>query len=58
MYALSRLLQIAGLILLPLAMIAQLNQAITLGAMLRFLVVGVCLFSIGYILQRYFGGGA
>jgi hypothetical protein len=56
MYAIARLLQLAGLIILPLAMIAQLSNSISLGQMLRFLLVGVCLFSIGHILQRYFGG--
>lgn len=58
MYSIARLLQLAGLILLPLAMFAQLNNSISLGQMLRFLVAGVCLFSIGYILQRYFCGPA
>jgi hypothetical protein len=57
MYTLARLLQLAGLTIPPLAIIAQLNENITLGKMLGFLVVSVTLFSIGYLLQRYMTGG-
>jgi hypothetical protein len=57
MYTLARLLQIAGLVILPLAMFAQLSypEQFKLGPMLQFLVVGVCLFTIGYLLQAYSG---
>jgi hypothetical protein len=55
MYAVARLLQLAALIILPLSILAQLSQAITLGQMLQFLVVGVCLFTIGYLLQTFTG---
>jgi len=58
MYALGRLLQLVGLTILPLAMFSQLTNSISLGQMLRFLVAGVCIFSIGYLLQRYSGGKA
>ena len=53
MYTLARLLQMAGLTIPLLAIVAQLNQAITAGKMLLFLVVSVLVFSIGYLLQRY-----
>ena len=43
-------------VILPLAMIAQLAEQISAGQMLQFLVAGVCLFTIGYLLQAY--GGA
>lgn len=56
MYTLTRLLQMAGLTIPLLAIVAQLNEAITLGQMLGFLVVSMLLFSIGYMLQRYLGG--
>jgi hypothetical protein len=55
MYTLARLLQIAGLTVPPLALIAQLNGTIEPGPMLQFLVFGVCLFGIGYLLQSYSG---
>ena len=55
MYALARLLQFAALVILPLSIMAELNDAISSGQMLRFLVVGICLFTIGYLLQAYFG---
>lgn len=56
MSSIARLLQLVALIILPLAMFAQLNQSITLGEMLRFLVIGIGLFVMGYTLQRYSGG--
>jgi hypothetical protein len=55
MYALARLLQVAGLMILPLAMIAQLSGSVSLGQMLQFLGAGVCCFTIGYLLQTYSG---
>jgi hypothetical protein len=58
MVAIARMLQLAGLTIPPLAIIAQLSGSITLGQMLRFLAAAVCLFSIGYLLQHYTGGGA
>jgi len=58
MYRFARLLQIAGLTIPPLSIIAQLSNTISLGQMLGFLVVSVCLFSLGYLLQAYFGGGS
>jgi hypothetical protein len=58
MYRFARLLQIAGLTIPPLSIIAQLSNTISLGQMLGFLVVSVCMFSLGYLLQAYFGGGS
>ena len=57
MVALARLIQTAGLIIPPLAIIAQLMEQITLGQMLGFLIVSVGLFTLGYLLQQYSGGG-
>jgi hypothetical protein len=53
MYALARLLQLIGLTILPLAMMAQLAERIRAGQMLQFMVVGVCVFGAGYLLQQY-----
>jgi hypothetical protein len=49
-------LQLAALIILPLAMMAQLSNAIDLKMMLRFLFVGVGIFTMGWLMQRYSGG--
>ena len=54
MYALARMLQFAALVILPLSIMAQLNEAISSGQMLRFLVVGICLFTIGYLAASVF----
>lgn len=55
MYALARMLQFTALVILPLSVMAQLSDAISSSQMLRFLVVGICLFTIGYLLQAYSG---
>jgi len=57
MYALGRLLQIAGLTILPIAVFAQLAESITPGQLLGFLIVGILIFSMGQLLQRYSSGG-
>ena len=57
MYALARMLQLAGLTIPPLAIIAQLSERITLGQMLGFLVAAMAVFGLGHLLHRYFGGG-
>ncbi|MEX2316088.1 MAG: hypothetical protein WD669_02980 [Pirellulales bacterium] len=57
MLGLARLLQLIGLAIPPLTIIAQLSGTITLGQMLGFLVVSVAVFGIGYLLQRYSSGG-
>ena len=56
MYTLARFLQMVGLTIPMLAIVAQLNQAITASKMLGFLIVSVLVFSIGHLLQRYSGG--
>ena len=57
MYALGRLLQLVGLTIPPLAIIAQLGDSISAGKMLQFLVMAVGIFGVGYLLQQYSGGG-
>jgi len=57
MYWIARLLQILGLVIPPCAIIAELSQSISTGQMLGFLVVSVCVFYIGNLLQRYSRGG-
>lgn len=57
MYSVARLLQMIGLTIPPLAIIAQLTGNIDLKQMLGFLVASVAVFTIGYLLQRYSGGG-
>jgi len=56
MYPLARMLQLAGLTIPPLAIVAQLNETITLGQMLGFLVVSMGIFGVGHVMQRYSGG--
>jgi len=56
MHSVARLLQIVGLTIPPLAIIAQLN-GMDLKLMLGFLVASVTVFTIGYLMQRYSGGG-
>jgi hypothetical protein len=53
MQILARLLQLAGLTIPPLAVIAQLMERIKASQMLLFLFVSVGLFTAGYLLQRY-----
>jgi hypothetical protein len=57
MLPLARLLQLVGLTIPPLAIIAQLTENISLGQMLGFLVVSIAVFCIGYLMQAYSGGG-
>jgi hypothetical protein len=56
MLPVARLLQLAGLAIPPLAIIAQLSNRISLGQMLGFLVVSIAVFGIGYLMQAYSGG--
>ena len=53
MRALGKLLQIAGLTIPPLSIIAQLNESISQGQMLTFLVASACAFWIGRIVEGY-----
>jgi hypothetical protein len=49
---LSRILQIAGLTIPLVAILAQLNESISPGALLGFLAVSMILFSMGRLLER------
>ncbi len=53
MHELGRGLQVLGLVLPPLAMVMQLTEAVSLGQMLTMLVVAVCCFIIGRIVEGY-----
>jgi hypothetical protein len=53
MRAFGRAMQVFGLTALPLAMLLQLSQSLTLGQMLALLVAGVCAFYIGRIVEGY-----
>jgi len=57
MHSLARMLQLAGLTIPLLAMVAQLGNHISAGRMLQFLVFSVCVFIAGYLLQSYRGAG-
>jgi hypothetical protein len=57
MKQIARLLQFVGLVIPPLAMVAQLGNHISAGRLLQFLVFSVCLFLAGYLLQSYRGSG-
>jgi hypothetical protein len=57
MHTLARIFQVAGLTIPLLAIFAQLNERISLGQMLGFLVVAIAIFSIGQLLERYSGSG-
>ncbi len=49
--------QLVGLVIPCLAVLLQLNQAISAGRMLAMLVAAVCCFSIGRIVEGYAGSG-
>jgi hypothetical protein len=57
----GKLMQVAGLVLLPVSMMMQLTGGVraptggsfTVSAMLLMMVLGVCLFSVGRILEGY-----
>lgn len=60
MNTIGRLMQIAALCLLPLAMILQLTDSLGdrgLSSMLTMMVFGVALFYAGIYLQSLFGNG-
>jgi hypothetical protein len=57
MYILGRSLQVVGLIIPPLAIMAELNER-NPSQMLKFLAIAIGIFVLGYLLQRYSGGGA
>ncbi|MFV2069318.1 MAG: hypothetical protein ACC645_20330 [Pirellulales bacterium] len=51
MRTLGRFMQLAGLVVPLLAIVAQLNESISQGEMLLFLVAAVCAFWIGRIVE-------
>lgn len=53
MKPLGRGLQWVALVLLPLAMILQIDERITLGQMLTLWIAGISLFWIGRIVEGY-----
>ncbi len=55
MHTVGRFLQLVGLIIPPLAIIAELNQR-NPALLLKFLAVAIGIFILGYLLQRYSGG--
>jgi len=52
LYRLGRLLQLAGLIILPVAIAGELNQKLDLRQSLALSAVGVLIFFGGWILQQ------
>jgi hypothetical protein len=57
MYTVGRFLQIVGLTILPLAILSELNHT-NPGLMLKFMLIGAGIFTLGYLFQRYSGGKA
>jgi hypothetical protein len=57
MYTLGRFLQIIGLTILPLAIVSELDNS-NPGLLLKFMLVGAGIFTLGYLFQRYSGGKA
>jgi len=55
MHTLARMLQMIGLTIPPLAILAQLNDPdhFGTGPMLKFLLMAVGVFLLGYLLQRF-----
>ncbi|NOY42500.1 MAG: hypothetical protein GXP26_11765 [Planctomycetes bacterium] len=51
----ARLLQLLGMSIAPLAMVVQLSGKISVGEMLKFLLMSVGIFLVGYTLQRFSG---
>ncbi len=60
MHTLARMLQLAGLAIPPLAIIAQITdpEHFGTGGLLKFLLMAVGIFLLGYLLQRFGGGTA
>jgi hypothetical protein len=54
LYGLGRLLQVIGMIILPLAIAAQISPVnpISLGTSLAFSTIGVVVFLLGYLIQK------
>ena len=55
MYMAGRILQLVGLTILPLAVVNELTRRDP-GLLLKFMLVGAGIFTLGYLLQSYSGG--
>ena len=60
MYTFARALQLLGLAIPPLAIVSQLADPENFGTgeMLKFLLLAVGIFLLGYLIQRFGGGPA
>jgi len=54
--SIGKMLQVAGLVVPPLAILAQLAAGVSVGQMLLFLVAAVSAFWLGRILEGYAAG--
>ena len=54
MYTSGRFLQIVGLTILPLAIVSELNKS-NPGLMLKFMLVGAGIFTLGYLISALLG---
>jgi hypothetical protein len=52
LYSVARVLQFAGLLILPIAMAGNITQALDLRQMLFVAGIGIGLFSLGWLLQQ------
>lgn len=52
LYKLGRVLQTVGLLILPLAIAGNLAERLTLGESLQGSVVGMAIFTVGWMLQQ------
>lgn len=55
MYSLGRLLQLIGLLILPIAIAGEASDSMTLGRMLMWAIVGIIVFGAGWMLQNAAG---
>ncbi len=51
-YRIGRLLQVAGLLILPFAIVSQLEDAVGLGQSLLISAGGAAVFYVGYVIQH------
>ena len=55
LYNLGRFLQLAGLVILPIAMAGEVSEEMGLGRMLMWACVGIAVFMLGRFLQQSSG---
>lgn len=55
LYSLGRLLQLAGMICLPLGIAGNISEKISVTAVYQFTIVGIGLFVVGYWMQQASG---